>query len=89
MWLSFSDPQFLRRYKHNAALILDSAAAFFGRDNVGLCGVSHFFKVGPTLSHHACTLMVMRMHELNAISFLKVCTLPSSFVLICMVHEFC
>ncbi|BDA45034.1 probable ferritin-2, chloroplastic [Coccomyxa sp. Obi] len=32
-------------YKHNAALILDSAAAFFGRDNVGLCGVSHFCKV--------------------------------------------
>ncbi|EIE21121.1 ferritin-like protein [Coccomyxa subellipsoidea C-169] len=32
-------------YKYHSALILDSAAAFFGRDNVGLCGVAHFFKV--------------------------------------------
>ncbi|EIE21120.1 ferritin-like protein [Coccomyxa subellipsoidea C-169] len=33
------------KYKYDVALILDSAAAFFGRDNVGLCGVAHFFKI--------------------------------------------
>ncbi|BDA45035.1 probable ferritin-3, chloroplastic [Coccomyxa sp. Obi] len=32
-------------YKYHAAYVFDSAAAFFGRDNVGLPGVEHFFKV--------------------------------------------
>lgn len=35
----------MHRFKYHSALIFDSAAAFFGRDNVGLCGVAHFFKV--------------------------------------------
>ncbi|KAK9908294.1 hypothetical protein WJX75_005650 [Coccomyxa subellipsoidea] len=49
-------------YKHNAALILDSAAAFFGRDNVGLCGVSHFFKVAAVAE---------RADAMHAIEFLN------------------
>jgi hypothetical protein len=34
------------RYKQSAALIFDSASAWFSRDNVAMPGVSHFFKVG-------------------------------------------
>lgn len=44
---------FWHRYKYHAAMIFDSAAAFFGRDNVGLCGIAHFFKVYQLSSHVA------------------------------------
>jgi hypothetical protein len=40
------------RFKYHSAFIFDSAAAFFGRDNVGLPGVAHFFKVMCAL--HPC-----------------------------------
>ncbi len=33
------------RYKFNSAHIFDSAAAYFGSDNVGLCGIAWYFKV--------------------------------------------
>ncbi len=50
------------RYKYDVALILDSAAAFFGRDNVGLCGVAHFFKVCTYLhSAHRCSFPICQL----------------------------
>ena len=33
------------RFKFNSSHIFDSAAAYFGSDNVGLCGIAWFFKV--------------------------------------------
>ena len=33
------------RFKFNTAHIFDSAAAYFGSDNVGLCGIAWYFKV--------------------------------------------
>ena len=33
------------RYKFNTAHIFDSAAAYFGSDNIGLCGIAWYFKV--------------------------------------------
>ena len=33
------------RYKFNSAHIFDSAAAYFGSDNVGLCGIAWYYKV--------------------------------------------
>lgn len=43
--ISIAEAGLPNRYKYHAAYIFDSAAAFFGRDNVGLPGVAHFFKV--------------------------------------------
>ena len=36
---------FMCRFKYNTVHILDSAAAYFGSDNVGLCGIAWYFKV--------------------------------------------
>ena len=33
------------RFKFNTVHILDSGAAYFGSDNVGLCGIAWYFKV--------------------------------------------
>jgi len=43
------------RFKYHSAMIFDSAAAFFGRDNVALPGVAHFFKV--TFGHFLVALL--------------------------------
>ena len=36
---------FMCRFKYNTVHILDSGAAYFGSDNVGLCGIAWYFKV--------------------------------------------
>ncbi len=44
--ISSAEPLLLScRYKFNSAHIFDSAAAYFGSDNVGLCGIAWYFKV--------------------------------------------
>lgn len=44
------------RLKKNCAAICDSAASYFGRDNVGLPGIAlHFRGIAAGCSCHACT----------------------------------
>ena len=38
------------RFKYNTVHILDSGAAYFGSDNVGLCGIAWYFKVRAAFS---------------------------------------
>ena len=38
-------PLLFYRYKFNSAHIFDSASAYFGSDNVGLCGIAWYYKV--------------------------------------------
>ena len=42
------------RFKFNTVHILDSGAAYFGSDNVGLCGIAWYFKVRADLFGVTC-----------------------------------
>ena len=44
----------MRRFKYNTVHILDSGAAYFGSDNVGLCGIAWYFKVRATPLYITC-----------------------------------
>ncbi|CAK0784318.1 hypothetical protein CVIRNUC_007522 [Coccomyxa viridis] len=65
-------------FKYNTVHILDSAAAYFGSDNVGLCGIAWYFKVASVAEKADAYKVVEFLNSRGApVKWGKVCEPPS------------